>query len=134
MYVALTREQIIDLHDELLNLYGGMPGEKEPGLIDSLVVKPFTTYFGEEQYPGLFLKAAVYLHGFATAQYFNDGNKRTGVYCALVFLDLNGYELTASWEELYDVALMVANKQMGLDELAIWLESNSVERRENENE
>jgi death-on-curing protein len=125
MYVELTKEQIREIHEYVLAENGGFPGEKEPGLIDSMAIKPFTEYFGQEQYPGLFLKAAVYLHGFAVAQLFNDGNKRTGMMCTLAFLELNGYEVTASDEELFEVALLVANKEMDLHRLAQWLEVHS---------
>lgn len=125
MLVALTRKQIVDYHNYVLEMDGGVPGEKEPGLIDFMVDKPFTAFFGEEQYPGLFMKAAVYLEGFATTQRFNDGNKRTGVMCALSFLDLNGFELTATWEELYEFSLRIAKENLPLRRVASWLRYNS---------
>lgn len=123
--VYLDKDDIREIHDEVLIAYGGRSGEHEPGLIDFMAEKPFQELFGQESYPGLFLKAAVYLHGFATAQYFVDGNKRTGVVCTLTFLLINGYTLTVSQMELYEKALDVANVKVTLEELATWIEENS---------
>lgn len=117
----LYSDDIREIHDVMLERYGGVPGENEPGMIDYMAEKPFLEYFGQELFPGLFMKAAVYMHGFATAQYFVDGNKRTAYGCAAVFLELNGYSINVSDDELYDVALKVAKKEVGLLSLADWI-------------
>ncbi|WP_100523522.1 type II toxin-antitoxin system death-on-curing family toxin [Mycobacteroides abscessus] len=126
MYIRVTLDQIRMFHDMLLEQYGGLPGEKEPGLIESMVEKPFSGFGNYEFYPGLFMKAAVYLEGFATKQLFNDGNKRTALLCALTFLDLNGYEVDVEWDTLFDLTIAVAKKELSLEELAVWLEENSI--------
>ena len=64
--IQLSPEDIRVIHDVMIERYGGIRGEKEPGLIDYMADKPFLELFGNEQYPGLFLKAAVYFEGFAT--------------------------------------------------------------------
>lgn len=71
----LTADDIRELHEIALERYGGLPGENEPGLIDFMAEKPFQVVFGQEAYPGLFYKAAIYMDGFADHQYFKDGNK-----------------------------------------------------------
>lgn len=126
MFEVLMPEDIREIHDVMLERYGGRPGEREPGLIDFMADKPFQVYFGHELYPGLFMKAAVYMHGFATTQYFVDGNKRTGYGCAAVFLELNGYSLIIDDNELYEMSIDVATDKVTLEELANWLEENSV--------
>lgn len=55
--------------------------------------------------------AAAYLVGFARSQGFSDGNKRTGLACALVFLALNGAPLHVSPAELFALTMAVANNQ-----------------------
>jgi death-on-curing protein len=57
---------------------------------------------------------------FAGSQGFNDGNKRTGLACALVFLGLNSVSFEADAEELYDVTLRVATHQIADNDVAIW--------------
>lgn len=59
----------------------------------SAAIGPQTCYFGEEQFPGLFVKAAVLLRSLAGAQLFVTGNKRTGWEVVRVFLGWNGYRI-----------------------------------------
>lgn len=125
-YIPLDPDDIREIHEVMLERYGGLVGEHESGLIDLMADKPFTEIFGRERFPDLFLKAAVYMHGFSTAQYFVDGNKRTGYGCAALFLELNDYILTVSDSDLYNTSKAVANKKITLEELADWLERNSV--------
>ena len=119
--IPLSSQDIREIHEVMLERYGGLSGEHEPGLIEFMADKPFQEYAGQELYPGLFIKAAVYMHGFATAQYFADGNKRTAYGCAAVFLELNGYSLIISDEDLFTTCKAVANKQMTIEELSFWL-------------
>lgn len=121
----LTPDDIRELHDIALQRYGGTPGEHEPGSIDFMAEKPAMEFFGQEQYPGLFRKAAVYLEGFATRQFFVDANKRTAFLCAVTFLEMNGYSLVVSIDEGLAFCLAIANKQVDLDGIARWLESHS---------
>ncbi|MGG1673956.1 type II toxin-antitoxin system death-on-curing family toxin [Paenibacillus sp. NRS-1783] len=121
----LTVEHIVDIHDQELQQSNGLSGIKEPGYLEFISEKPFGVVYGVEQYPGLFLKASVLMSSLITSHCFFDANKRTGVLCTYVFLDINGYQLNADWDHLFDVALKVANKQMDEQQLACWLESNS---------
>jgi death-on-curing protein len=121
----LDAKTIREIHDYLLEKYGGLKGEHSSGLIDFMADKPFQFVFGKELYPTLFLKAAVYFHGFAERQYFVDANKRTAYGCMLAFLRLNGYRITVDADTLYEVALKVATKQVELEELAKWIEQHS---------
>lgn len=125
MIDRLTPDDIRELHEYALERYNGLPGENEPGLIDFIADKPFQGFGDEEYYPGLFMKAAVYMEGFATHQLFCDGNKRTAYMSAKAFLILNGYHLQVTDEDLYDTSIAVATKQIGLKDLAVWLEVNS---------
>lgn len=126
MYIGLTSNQIIKIHDLQIKEHGGLPGIKEPGYLELLADKPFTDYYGTEQYPGLFLKAAVYFEGIATAHVFNDGNKRTAVLVTYTFLSLNGYDLECDWEELFHLSIEVAQGRVPIDNLSVWLEGHCV--------
>ncbi|MGG3892009.1 type II toxin-antitoxin system death-on-curing family toxin [Metabacillus fastidiosus] len=134
-FLPLDPDDIRYLHDEQIELYDGVYGEVESGLIDYMAEKPFLVSFGLDMYPTLFLKAAVYLDGFAKNQYFSDGNKRTGVICCLTFLAINGYQLTVTDYELYEFAMKVAEssdptnedlEEIPIEEIAQWLEDNSI--------
>lgn len=124
----LTPNDVRYIHDEAIRLYGGLPGEKEPGLIDFMASKPSQEYASTELYPGLFLKAAVYLEGFASRQFFHDGNKRTAYGCASTFLSLNGIQLNISDNVLFHLCKFIAEtgeEGMTYDELGQWLERRS---------
>jgi death-on-curing protein len=124
--IYLIEQEIIDVHDFLLAKYDGIPGIKEPGMINYMTEKPMMELDGQELYPGLFMKAAVYMEGFAAHQYFNDGNKRTAVGCVELFLAHNGYELLCSQDELYNFTMAVAEKRIvELSQIARWIERNS---------
>ena len=124
--IYLDSEDIRYLHKEALIRYGGIYGEHESGMIDYMAEKPSISVFGQDQYPDLFMKAAVYLHGFATHQYFSDGNKRTGVACALTFLLINNHRVKISENLLYIVAIRVAKKRLALETLTEILRRHSV--------
>ena len=125
MIERLYPEELRYIHDEMLRRYGGLPGEKDPGMIEYICQKPFTILFGEEQYPSLVEKAAVYMIAIATGHYFSDGNKRTAVMAAYSFLMKNGYELIVSDDELFEMCIKVAKKEVRQQELANWLSKNS---------
>jgi death on curing protein len=92
----LTHEHILLIHEQVLVTKNGIPEDPTvlaPTLVASVPIAPQTAFFGEEQYPGLFLKAAMMLRSLAGAQLFFTGNKRTGWEVARVFLGWNGYRI-----------------------------------------
>ena len=92
------------------------------GVID----RPSSTYQGLDLFPGPFDKAAAYLHGFATTQYFNDGNKRTGFLSATVFLSIHGHNwLGPDAAEAESFLLDVAAKRIEMSEVATWLQTHT---------
>ncbi|MEU7317118.1 type II toxin-antitoxin system death-on-curing family toxin [Streptomyces sp. NPDC007083] len=92
----LDEEDVLSIAEITL---GGRPGIREWGLLSSAVQRPRSSAFGQDAYPGLFEKAAALLHSVASNHSLIDGNKRTGWATAIVFLDLNGYELVEPLDE-----------------------------------
>jgi death-on-curing protein len=88
--IFLELEDVLLIHEEQLPRYGGSPGVRDLGLLESAVAMPRATAGGEFLHDGLFAMAAAYAFHIAQNQPFLDGNKRTGLLAALVFLDLNG--------------------------------------------
>lgn len=115
------------IHDTMLELYGGLPGEKDPGMIGYVCEKPFAIVFGHEKYSSLFEKAAIIMFSLGRGHYFFDGNKRTAIMSTYTFLMKNNYELIVSNETLYDTCISVATGSMNEQELANWIESHSYE-------
>ena len=86
----LNVDDVLDLHAAQLELYGGGAGLRDRGLLESAVAQPQTSIGGAFVHDGLFAMAAAYLFHIVSNHPFVDGNKRTGLLAALVFLDLNG--------------------------------------------
>src|SRR3989344_4933272 len=89
----LSVEEILALHDRLIEQVGGSLGVREENLLRSLAERPKTSFGRVEQFPTLLLKAAAYFEAVATYHVFVDGNKRTALIVAEVFLRANDWEI-----------------------------------------
>ena len=88
----LRFEDIVNLHDEILSISGGLPGIHNEGLIISAIERGFSgTSDGTEFYSNLFSKAAAITQSLCLNHGFVDGNKRTGLAAGMLFLFRNGY-------------------------------------------
>lgn len=93
----------------------------------SIVEKPSATFMGDDLYPDVFAKACAYLFGFATTQFFTDGNKRTSFLCATVFLDIHGYEWVGpDVDAAEEFLLSVAAKEVDESGVIAWLQDHCV--------
>lgn len=104
----LTLEDALEIHAVQLERFGGGAGLRNEGLLRSALAQPEATAFGDFLHTELFDMAAAYLFHVVSNHPFVDGNKRTGLLCALVFLDLNGVSLDQDDDRLYEVTMAVA--------------------------
>lgn len=104
----------------------GVLGLRNKSGLESATLQPQATFSGEELYPGIFMKAAVLAFGISQGQVFIDGNKRTGLISALVFLEVNGFTIKEEAVELYDAMLGMADKTVSKEDFAAILEEISV--------
>ncbi len=114
--VFLTLEQVLTLHRGALERHGGQDGIRDSGALESAVIQPRNVYHYARG--DLFDVAAAYAFHLAGAQAFLDGNKRTGMAAALVFLRLNGGMVPRATDELYGVMIAIAERRLGKLELA----------------
>jgi death-on-curing protein len=121
----LDLEEILRLHFQLIEDYGGSHGVRDEGRLKSVVEAPKQEVFDKEQYSFPFEKAAVYLRNIIGDHPFNDGNKRTAVTVCGIFLTRNGKGLIASPGQLEDLAVRVATDHLSLIEIAQWLKSHA---------
>jgi death-on-curing protein len=98
----LSLEEILDLHADQLRLFGGADGIRDRGALEAAVAMPSATFAGSFLHDGVFDMAAAYAFHIAENQPFLDGNKRTALNAALVFLYLNGWEVADPEMSLYD--------------------------------
>ena len=118
---TLSKCQILGLHSALIEEFGGIDGIRDEGLLESALAAPFQTFGGEPVYPSLQAKAAQLGFGLIRNHPFVDGNKRIGAHTMLVFLAVNGIELSYEQQELIDIVLSVAAGQIDRQGLLQWI-------------
>jgi len=118
---CLSKKQILMLHTALIAEFGGLEGVRDEGLLESALAAPFQTFGGEAVYPSLQAKAAQLGFGLICNHPFVDGNKRIGAHAMLVYLALNGIDLTYSQQELVDIVLSVAAGNADRQSLLQWI-------------
>ena len=104
--VFLTLSEVFEIHRDQIERYGGHPGIGDAGLLRSAVAVSQATMGGEYLHADLFEMPAAYLFHIVKNHPFADGNKRTGAVAALVFLELNGIEVTPNEDELVGIVLL----------------------------
>ncbi len=90
--------------------------------LESAVKRPQTTFDDKELYPDIFMKAAALLDSLVNNHPFMDGNKRTGISSAALFLKYNGWRLVTENDELVEFTLQVAVSHPDLAVLAEWFQ------------
>lgn len=121
IWVAL--DVILAIHDEQLAEHGGQPGVRDQGLLESALSRPrHQLEYGEPSIPRL---AASYAFGISRNHPFLDGNKRTSLVVAELFLELNGYALTASDSQCVTTFLQLAAGDLSEEQLAEWIAVHS---------
>ncbi len=126
----LELEEVLELHERQIEAFGGTLGIRDQGLLESALGMPRATFGGQFVHESVFAMAAAYAFHIAENQPFLDGNKRTGLGAALVFLRINGYRVVDPEEALYETMIAIAERRMDKAGLAGTLErlAREVER------
>jgi death-on-curing protein len=125
-YVSV--EQLLRLHERHIERFGGSPGLRDRGALESAAARPAMTFGGDDLYPDLAAKAAALLHSVVMNHPFVDGNKRVGAAAAELLLTVNGAGLPATDTELEEITLAVARGEMAIEPLTIWFRQRIVRR------
>lgn len=123
--VFLSLAEVLEIHRDQLERYGGHTGLRDLGLLQSALAMPDAGLGGRYLHGDLSEMAAAYLFHIVPNHPFIDGNKRTGAAAAIVFLSLNGIELVANGTQLEKIVLAVAQGKAGKDAVAGFLRNNA---------
>ena len=117
----LTLSEILEFHEDLIRSFGGSPGVRDLGLLESSIAMPQSgsgnVFF--HQFP--FEMAAAYAYHIAQNHPFVDGNKRTALTAALVFLEINRHPIIGSGDALEVAMRKIASGDMDKKGFAIIL-------------
>lgn len=120
MVLYPTLEETLLLHKRLIERFGGKPGVRDLGLLQSALARPQTGYYGS-----LSLQAAALLQSLALNHAFIDGNKRVAFAQTAIFLLLNGQRLKVEADNGESfLILKVIEEKVDLQVIAEWLEEN----------
>lgn len=114
-------EDVIYVHDQIIQTTGGLGGVQDRGLLESCMARPQQSAFGKEIYKDLFEKAAALLDAIANNHPFVDGNKRTAMASAVLFLHLASVDIHFSNQEYEDFMLFVVQKRPDIPRIKEWI-------------
>jgi death-on-curing protein len=117
------RETVLAMHDLLIAEFGGAPGVRDEGLLDSALSRPVNLFVYER--PSVFDLAASLAFGLIKNHPFLDGNKRVAFTAAVTFLHVNGRRIQAAEVDATVRTLALAAGDMTEAQYALWLKANS---------
>ena len=120
-YDYIRVDDVIAIHADQIERYGGGHGLRDPGLLEAALFRPQTGY-----YPSLTDEAAALWESLSQNHPSVDGNKRTAFAATYVFLLINGLRITASDEDAQDFVLgLYEANQLNFETLRVWLLDNT---------
>jgi death on curing protein len=116
----LLPEQVLFLHSRLVEETGGAHGVRDLGMLLSAFGHPQSTFDNQELTPDLFAKTAALMDSLVRNHPFVDGNKRTAIAAADIFLWINQVQLMVRNEEMVRFTLACAQSQLSISEMVEW--------------
>ena len=123
--IFLSLGEVLEIHRDQIERYGGDLGIRDLGLLQSALAMPAAGFGGRYLHTDLFEMAAAYLFHITQNHPFVDGNKRTGAVASLVFLLINGIDIEADEEEFEITVLGVAEGKIDKSAVAEFFRKNS---------
>ncbi len=118
-------EDVLNIHEFLINKFGGSHGIRDINLLKSAISRPFQTFDQEDLYKSHFEKASALIESIVANHPFIDGNKRTGYVLMRLYLMENRIDITASQEAKYSFVIDIASGKLSHKEITKWIEQHS---------
>src|SRR5208283_547401 len=116
--VFLTLAEVIEIHTDQIQRYGGGEGIRDINLLISAGSMPYASFSNQFLHADIFEMAPAYAFHLSQNHPFIDGNKRTALASALVFLELNGNTIDDPPDRLYDAMITLATGKLSKNEFA----------------
>lgn len=119
----LDESEVLRIHDEMVSTFQGDLGVKDPGAIHGILDRMRESkVMGTDPFPTIFDKAAYLMHSILVYHPFIDGQKRTGLSSAFIFLGINGYYLwSRSTVDDVHFAVQVAAGAFDVPDVSKWI-------------
>jgi death on curing protein len=119
--IKLDTTQVLYLHSMMHKLTGGSFGLRDIGALESALYHAYASFEGKDFYPAIEEKAARQAYGIIRNHPFLDGNKRTGLFVMLVFLELNNIKLYFFQSELVELGIGIAEGKTDSKQITKWI-------------
>ncbi len=125
----LSLEDVLELHEDQINRYGGSAGIRDLGLLLSAIEMPKASFGGQFLHEDLYAMSAAYLFHIVQNHPFIDGNKRAGLAAVIAFMGLNNLKVKADKAALTDLVLSVAQGKADKGAIAKFLQANAIQQQ-----
>ena len=119
--IKLDTVQVLSLHNVMCKSTGGRCELRDIGALESAIYHAYASFEGKDLYPTIEEKAARQAYGIIKNHPFFDGNKRTGLFVMLVFLELNSIKLYFSQSELVELGMGIAEGKTDSKQITKWI-------------
>ena len=119
--IKLDTTQALYLHDMMCKVTGGLPEIRDIGALESALYHAYASFEGKDFYGTIEEKAARQAYGIIRNHPFLDGNKRTGLFVMLVFLELNSIKLYFTQSELVELGMGIAEGKIVSEQITKWI-------------
>jgi len=123
--IFLTLDDVLQIHELMISRFGGSHGMRDQTLLESALQQPQSGFGGRYLHNDIYEMAAAYIYHIIKNHPFIDGNKRTGIFSTINFLELNGCDLDLSQEQFYQLAIDVATSKMDKQQIAQFFRDNN---------
>jgi len=121
----LSEAELIAVNHEMIAKYGGLHGVRDLNFLRLAIGRPQMSAGLKDAYPTIYLKAASMFHSIINNHPFLDGNKRTSLFGAVLFLEYNGYHIKFTKTEAIDFTLKAHGGDWTVEQIAAWIKKRT---------
>ncbi|MEZ4800282.1 MAG: type II toxin-antitoxin system death-on-curing family toxin [Flavobacteriales bacterium] len=119
----------LNIHDILIDKFGGSKGVRDQGALESALHRPFATFDNQELYPSPTEKAAAVFESILINHPFIDGNKRTAYVLMRLILLEAGLDINASQDEKYQVVIAASTGEIRFEQIKHWIQTHVTQKK-----
>jgi len=127
---VIDLKDVLNIHNLLIDKFGGSKGIRDRGALESAIYRPFATFDHQDLYPTPPDKAAAILESIVINHPFVDGNKRTAYVLMRIILLDSGFDIVASHDEKYKMVIAASTGDMRFEDIRTWIHLRCKKRNE----
>lgn len=119
-------DDVLNIHEFLINKFGGSHGVRDENLLKSAISRPFQTFDKKDLYKSHIEKAAALIESIVSNHPFIDGNKRTGYVIMRLYLMENGLKINANQTDKYKFVIAIASGNLPFEKIVDWINKHKI--------